>query len=213
VTRGLIEMGGKPVHIFQPGLSGANNQDRKVSMNKSKVFVGTRLLTGVFFLIAHVVFAQTAAQIEAAKDILVKVPAADLASKAAELVANAPAKERAAVASAATQAVTSINPDVASATVVAISLRVPVVAPAAAAAAAAKLPDLAGVIALAAANVPGVRVDDVRPAVIAAVPSKAGLIIAALSRAKLSSSLNPTGAGPSVAGALRPAHSNNTGTF
>jgi len=182
-------------------------------MNKSKVFDGTRLLAGVFFLIAHVVVAQSAAQIEAAKEILAKVPAADLASKAAELVANAPAKERAAVASAATQAVTWIKPDVASATVAAISLRVPVVAPAAAAAAAARLPDSAGVIALAAANVPGVRVDDVRPAVIAAVPSKAGQIIAALSRAKLSSSLNSTGAGPSVVAARRLAHFNNTGKF
>jgi hypothetical protein len=183
-------------------------------MNKLEIFVGTRLLAGVFCLIAHAVFAQTAAQIEAAKDLLAKVPAADLASKAAELVANAPAKERAAVASAAAQAVTLIKPDVASATVAAISLRVPVVAPAAAAAAAARLPDLAEVIALAAANVPGVRVDDVRPAVIAAVPSKAGQIIAALSRAKLSSSLNPTGAGSSVAAARRPARfNNNTGIF
>ena len=113
-------------------------------MNKLKSLVGTTLLAGVFCLSAHAVFAQTAAQIEAAKDILAKVPAAELAAKSAELVANAPAKERAAVASAAAQVVASINPDVASVTVVAISLRVPVVAPAAAAAAAAKLPDSAG---------------------------------------------------------------------
>ena len=66
-------------------------------MNKSKIFVGTKLLAGVFCLGARVVFAQTAAQIEAAKDILAKVPAAELASKSAELVANAPAKQRAAV--------------------------------------------------------------------------------------------------------------------
>src|SRR6266513_6458385 len=153
---------------FSAGLESANNRDWKVkvSMNKSKIFVGTKLLVGVFCLSAQVVFAQTAAQIEAAKDLLAKVPAAELASKSAELVANAPAKERAAVASATAQAVAAINPDVASATVVAISLRVPVVAPAAAAAAAAKLPNSAGLIAVAAANVPGVRVCDVRPAVI-----------------------------------------------
>ena len=182
-------------------------------MNKSKIFVGTKLLAGVFCLSARVVFAQTAAQIEAAKDILAKVPAAELASKSAELVANAPAKQRAAVASAAAQVVASIYPDVASATVVAISLRVPVVAPAAAAAAAAKLPNSAGGIAVAAANVPGVRVGDVRPAVIAAVPSQAGQVVAALSRANLSSSINQAAAGTSAAAAGVPANSNKTGIF
>src|SRR2546427_11509146 len=121
-------------------------------MNKSKIFVGTKLLAGVFCLSARAVFAQTASQIEAAKDILAKVPAAELAAKSAELVANAPVKERAAVASAAAQVVASINPDVASVTVVAISLRVPVVAPAAAAAAAAKPPGSAGAVSLAAAR-------------------------------------------------------------
>src|SRR5258705_6641107 len=158
-------------------------------MNESKIFVGTRLLAGVFSLSAQVVFAQTAAQIEAAKDILAKVPAAELASKSAELVANAPPKERAAVASAATQVVASINPDVASATVVAISLRVPVVAPAAAAAAAAKLPNSAGGIAVAAARVPGVRLGDVGAAVIAARPSQGGQGVAAFSRRNLRSFL------------------------
>ena len=182
-------------------------------MNKSKIFVGGKFLAGVFCLSAHVVLAQTAAQIDAAKEILAKVPAADLASKSAELVANAPAKERAAVAAAATQVVASKNPDVASATVVAISLRVPVVAPAAAAAAAAKLPNSAGEIAVAAAKVPGVRVGDVRPAVIAAVPSRAGQVVAALKRANLSSSLNPATAGTSVAVAGAPANSNKTGIF
>src|SRR2546426_3690011 len=180
-------------------------------MNKSNIFFGTKLLAGVFCLSAHVVFAQTSAQIEAAKDILAKVPAAELSSKSAELVANAPAKERAAVASAAAQVVTSMNPDVASATVVAISLRVPVVAPAAAAAAAAKLPNSAGAVAGAAARVPGVRVGDVRPAVIAAVPSQAGQVVAALSRANLSSSLNQA-AGTS-AGAGVPANSHKKGIF
>ena len=180
-------------------------------MNKSKLFVGTKLLAGVFCLSAHVVFGQTTAQIEAAKAILAKVPGAELASKSAELVANAPAKERAAVASATAQVVASINPDVASATVAAISLRVPVVAPAAAAAAAAKLPNSAGVIAVAAANVPGVRVDDVRPAVIAAVPSQAGQVVAALSRANLRSSLNQATGSSVAAGVV--ANSNTTGSF
>src|SRR6058998_18024 len=182
-------------------------------MNKSRIFVGTKLLAGVFCVSAHAVLAQTAEQIEAAKSILAKVPAVELASKSAELVANAPAKERAAVASAAAQVVASINPDVASATVVAISLRVPVAAPAAAAAAAAKLPNSAGAIAVAAAGVPGVRVGDVRPAVIAAVPSQAGQVVAALKRANLSSSLNPATAGTSMAAASVPGHSNKTGIF
>jgi hypothetical protein len=182
-------------------------------MNKSKICVGLKLLAGVFCLSAHSVFAQTAAQIEAAKDILAKVPAAELASKSAELVANAPAKERAAVASAAAQVVASLNPDVASAAVAAISLRVPVVAPAAAAAAAAKLPNSAGVIAVAAANVPGVRVGDVRPAVIAAVPSQAGQVVAALSRANLSSSLNQSAPGTASVAAGLPASSYKTGIF
>ena len=61
-------------------------------MNKTKIFIGPRMLAGVFCLSAHLVFAQTAAQIEAAQDILAKVPTAELASKSAELVANAPAK-------------------------------------------------------------------------------------------------------------------------
>jgi len=182
-------------------------------MNKSKIFVRTSLLAGVFCLSAHVVLAQSAAQIEAAKDILAKVPAAELASRSAELVANAPAKERAAVASATAQVVASINPDMASATVVAISLRIPVVAPAAAAGAAAKLPNSAGAIAVAVANVPGVRVGDVRPAVIAAVPAQAGQVVAALSRANLSSSLNQAATGTSMAAASVPGHSNKTGIF
>ena len=180
-------------------------------MNKSKSFVGTGLLAGIFCLSAQIVFGQTAAQIDAAKEILGKVPAAELGSKSAELVANAPAKERAAVAAAAAQVVASIHPDLASATVVAISLRVPVAAPAAAAAAAAKLPNSAAAIAVAAANVPGVRIDDVRPAVIAAVPSQAGQVLAALARANLRSSLHPGAAGTSVTAGVS-ANSNKTGT-
>src|SRR5262249_16208498 len=160
-------------------------------MNKSRIFEGSQLLAGVFCLSTQLVFGQTAGQIEAAKEILTKVPAAELASKSAELVANAPAKERPAVAAAAAQVVAWTNPDLASATVVAISLRVPVVAPAAAGAAATKLPQSAGGIAVAAARVPGVRVGDVRSAVIAAVPSQASQVIGALSRANLTSSLNP----------------------
>jgi hypothetical protein len=181
-------------------------------MNKPKFFVGIQLMTGVFYLSVHVAIAQTAAQIEAAKDILTKVPAVELASKSADLVANAPAKERAAVASAAAQVVASLNPDLASATVAAISLRVPIVAPAAAAAAAAKLPNSAGRIAVAAAQVPGVKVSDVRPAVIAAVPTQAGQVVAALSRANLSSSLNQE-AGTSAVAAVLTANSNKTGSF
>jgi len=181
-------------------------------MNKPKFFVGTQLMAGVFCLSAHVAFAQTAAQIEAAKDILAKVPAAELASRSAELVANAPAKERAAVASAAAQVVATMNPDLASATVAAISLRVPIVAPAAAAAAAAKLPNAAGGIAVAAAQVPGVKVSDVRPAVIAAVPSQAGQVVAALARANLRSSLKQEAGTPAVV-AVVPANSNKTGIF
>ena len=105
-----------------------------------------------------------------------------------------------------------MNPDLASATVAAISLRVPVVAPAAAAAAAARLPSSAGGIAVAAAQVPGVKVSDVRPAVIAAVPSQAAQVIAALSRANLSSSLNQE-AGTAVMSAVVTANSNKTGIF
>src|SRR5207247_10514433 len=104
-------------------------------------------------------------------------------------------------------------PDLARESGVAVSRRAPVVAPAAAAAAAAKLPNSAGGIAVAAANVPGVRVGDVRPAVIAAVPSQAGQVVAALSRANLSSSLNQAAAGTLAAAAGVPANSNKTGIF
>jgi hypothetical protein len=181
-------------------------------MNKPKSIVGSQLMAGFLYLSAQVGIAQTTAQIEAAKDILAKVPAAELASRSAELVANAPAKERAAVASAAAQAVATFKPDLASATVAAISLKVPIVAPAAAAAAAARLPNLAGGIAVAAAQVPGVKVSDVRPAVIAAVPSQAAQVIAALSRANLNSWLNQE-AGSSALAAVVPAKSNKTGIF
>ena len=153
------------------------------------------LLGGLFAFSANVAVAQTAEQISAAKGILTKVPAAELASQAAQLVVNAPGKEKAAVASAVGQAVASINPDLASAAVAAIASKIPVVAPAAAASAAAKLPDAAPAIALAAASVPGVIAGDVRAAVIAAVPLQAVRIVSALARPRLSSSRGPVTVG------------------
>ena len=67
---------------------------------------------------ASVAIAQTPEQTAAAKGILAKAPAAELASRAAQLVSNAPAREKAAVAAAVGQAVVAINPDLASAAVV-----------------------------------------------------------------------------------------------
>ena len=81
-----------------------------------------------------------------------------------------------------------------------------------AAAAAVKLPNAAGGIAVAAAQVPGVKVSDVRPAVIAAVPSQAGQVVAALARANLRSSLKQEAGTPAVV-AVVPANSNKTGIF
>ena len=91
-------------------------------------------------------------------------------------------------------------------------MRVPVVAPAAAAAAAARLSNSAAAIAVAAANVPGVRVGDVRTAVIAAVPSQAGQVVDALSRVKPSSSLDQA-PGTSAVAASVPDNANRTGCF
>lgn len=152
----------------------------------------TILWAGLWALNPGVGVAQTAEQVAAAKDILAKVPAAELASRGAQLVADAPPKEKAAVASAVGQAVASTRPELASAVVASISTKVPVVAPAAAAAAAGKLPDSAAAIALAAASVPGVIAADVRAAVIAAAPRQAVQIVSALVRAKLTSSLDRT---------------------
>src|SRR5438046_9819733 len=98
--------------------------------------VATLLVGLCSMLSANVAVAQTTEQISAAKGILAKVPASDLSAKAAQLVADAPAKGKAAVAAAVAQAVVSINSDVTSAAVAAIALKAPAVAPAAAAAAA-----------------------------------------------------------------------------
>jgi len=168
-------------------------------MKTSSIFGVATLVAGIIILCAQVTVAQTPEQISAAKDLLAKVPAADLGGKAAQLVANAPAKEKAAVAAAVAHTVAVINPDVASAAVSAIALRTPVVAPAAAAAAASKLPGSASAIAVAAASVPGVLAGEVRTAVIAAVPRQAAQIVSALSRAKLTSSRGPITADPFAA--------------
>ena len=170
----------------------------KIDMKTRNSFGVATLLVGLCILRANVAVAQTTQQISVAKDILAKVPASDLSAKAAQLVADAPAKGKAAVAAAVAQAVVSINSDVTLAAVAAIALKAPAVAPAAAAAAS-KLPDSAGAIAAAAARVPGVKADDVRSAVIAAVPAQAEQIVSAMSRAKLSSSLGLTPAAPTVA--------------
>src|SRR5439155_1243910 len=155
------------------------------------------LLVGLCVLSDNVAVAQTAQQISVAKDILAKVPASDLSAKAAQLVADAPAKGKAAVAAAVAQAVVSINSDVTLAAVAAIALKAPAVAPAAAAA----------------AGVPGVKADDVRSAVIAAVPAQAEQIVSAMSRAKLSSSLGLTPAAPSVARSDASIDSENRGVL
>jgi len=168
-------------------------------MKKVKIFRVAAWVAAIFLLSAGRCLAQTAEQVSAAKGILSKAPAAELASKSAQLVANAPANGRAAVAAAVAQSVASINPDVVSAAVAAIASKVPVVAPAAAAAAASKLPNSAGAIAVSAASVPGVMLNDVRSAVIAAVPLQAGQVVSALAQAKLSSSLNSMVTGFSVA--------------
>ena len=178
-------------------------------MKTWNIFGLAALLPGL--LSASVATAQTAEQILAARDILAKVPAAELAGRAAQLVANAPPKEKAAVAAAVAQSVASLNPDVASAAVASIALKVPVAAPAAAAAAAGKLPGSAAAIAVAAASVAGVKASDVRTAVIAAVPAQAAQIASAMSRAKLTSSLHSTSRGFSASRSGAPAGSETTG--
>ena len=171
------------------------------------------LVGGLFALSAHVSVAQTAERISAAKDILTKTPKAQIASKAAQLVANAPTKEKAAVASAVAHAAASINADLASAAVAAIASSAPAVAPAAAAAAASGLPDSAPAMALAAADVPGVKANDVRAAVIAAVPRQAAQVVSALSRAKHGASLLPRAAAVSVAASGASSGCRNMGVF
>ncbi len=163
-----------------------------MDMKTRNAFGVVTLLSGLMILGAHVTEAQSAEQILAAKEILGKVPAVELPSRAAQLVVSAPAKEKAAVASAVGQAVALINPDMASAAVSSIAWKVPVVAPAAAAAAASKLPNSAAAIAVAAASVPGVLAGEVRTAVLAAVPLQAAQIASAFSRVKRSSSIERT---------------------
>ena len=185
----------------------------KPDMKTGNIFGVATVLAGLSMWNARVLMAQTPEQILAAKDILTKTPAAELASRAAQLVVDAPASEKAAVASAVAQAIASINPDLTSAAVASISLKVPVVAPAAAAAAAGKLPASAPAIAVAAASVQGVKPGDVRTAVIAAVPQQAAQVVSALSRAKLTSSLGLTPWGAHLAKAAVSAGSENKGVL
>lgn len=167
-------------------------------MKTWKSFGRVMLLAGFCALGSFLARGQTPEQTAAAKDLLAKVAPADLAARAAQLVADAPPKEKAPVAAAIGHVVASSHPDLASAVVASICARVPVVAPAAAASAAARLPDSAAAIAVSAASVPGVRASDVRAAVIAAVPRQAVQIVGALSKARLTSRLEGGGPGRMV---------------
>jgi hypothetical protein len=168
-------------------------------MKIEKKFFRLTQAVGLLGLAWTSVSAQTADQVAAARDILAKVPTAELASRSAQLVADSPPKERAPVAAAVGQAVGRLNPGLASAAVAAISTKVPAVAPAAAAAAAAVVPTAAGAIARAAAGAPGVKPEDIRAAVIAAVPARAAEVVTALSRPKTGASLDRFRTGPLVA--------------
>jgi hypothetical protein len=170
-------------------------------MNIAKKLFCITLAIGLIGLAWTSASAQTADQVAAARDILAKVPAAELASRSAQLVADAPIKERAPVAAAVGQAVAKLNPDLASAAVAAISAKAPVVAPAAAAAAAGVAPTAAAAIARAAVGAPGVKLADVRAAVIAAVPARAAEVVSALSRSKTGAGLDRSRSGFLVAAA------------
>jgi hypothetical protein len=192
VVRGLIKHTHGFIAACPPEAGHAPETEFEFKMRATKYFRLAGVLSGIISLATVCGYAQTAGQIEAAKGILAKVPAAQLAAKSAELVASAPVKERAAVAAAVGQVVAGINADLAPAAVTQISVRTPAVAPAAAAAAAGALPESAVAIATAAANVSDVRVSDIRTAVIAAVPSRAAAIVSALSQIRTGALLNQT---------------------
>jgi len=189
VVRWLIKS--IPVSML-PALWSQVKTEIEFKMKATQYFILAGVLSGSLSLATACGHAQTAGQISAAKGILTKVPEAQVASKSAELVASAPDREKAAVAAAVGQVVAGMNADLAATAVAQICAKTPSVAPAAAAAAAAALPNSAAVIATAAANAPGVKVNDIRVAVIAAVPSKAVAIASALAQIKTGASLNQT---------------------
>ena len=115
--------------------------------------------------VTSVTFAAENSQMDAFKKILSKVPPPELAQKAAELVAQAPAKQQKSVAIAVVSAAVQRNPVGAPFVVGAVARAVPAVASVAAATAAALEPKQAGLIAKAAA---------------AAAPSRAAEIVFAI---------------------------------
>jgi hypothetical protein len=133
-------------------------------------------LAGSLMWLSGSAWAQSAEQIEAARQILAKCSPSELSAKCVELIANAPGDQRVAVGAALGHAVAKVNAAVTPTAVTAISRRVPEVAPATAAAAAAEVPDSAAVIAYMVAAVPRVNTKDLQAALIAAAPGEASLI-------------------------------------
>jgi hypothetical protein len=157
------------------------------------------LIMGIVLWSGTTVMAQSAEQIAAAREILAKFAAADLPARSAQLVADAPVKERAPVAAAVGHAIARISPNLTPMIVSAICLKTPAAAPAVAAAAAVELPEIAGQIAVAASKAPGVKALEIRSAVIAAVPAKAVQVVSAMAAARRSASLGiRPGAEPAV---------------
>ena len=117
--------------------------------------------------------AQTPGQMQAAHAIVAALPAADVPARCADLVANAPAIEQAAVAASLIPAVALNHPGALKATTIGISARVPKVAPAVAAAAVEVQPEFASEFVATLGMIPGVLKSEILTAVVAAAPQQA----------------------------------------
>ncbi len=134
------------------------------------------VLVALLTLAASSAYALTEAQSAAAQKAFNKVPATEIAAKAATLVKSTPAADRKDMAVALTRAAIAKNPNVASAVVSSISAVAPEVSPAISAAASAMLRSHAEMIASAATTSAPQYSEQITASVSAAVPSAAATV-------------------------------------
>jgi hypothetical protein len=161
--------------VITNGALGIKKIFRKMKIMKKTTVVFAALLA----VAASSAYALSDAQLALVKKAYIKVPAMEMAAKAAKLVKQTPTVDREAMAVALTRAAIVKNANVASSVVSAISTAAPETSPAVSAAAAAMLNERASSIATAAAAAAPDYSEQITQSVSTAVPSAATQIASA----------------------------------
>lgn len=155
----------------------------------------TVVFAALLTVAASSAYALTDAQVVLVKNAYSKVPATEMAAKAATLVKQTSTADREAMAVALTRAAISKNANVAGSVVSAISEAAPETSPAVSAAAAAMLNERASSIAMAAAAAAPDFSEQITQSVSTVVPSAATQVAASVrTRSTSNSGVTPTGA-------------------